>query len=251
MNLIRKYFNKKQNKSALRPEQVAFLKKISNIIGFKPDNLMYYQASFIHRSKQKVDENGHTISYERLEFLGDAMLSLVIAEYLFIEVPHADEGYLTKMRSKIVSREHLNELGKDLQLLQFVESNIQANQVGDNIYGNVFEALIGAIYLDKGYRFTEKIILERIIRFHVDMEELENQDLNFKSKLINWAQRERKTIVFDAREDSQNDSQRLYYVTVLIDNESKGEGVGFSKKTAEQAAAENACALLFSEIDLP
>jgi ribonuclease-3 len=106
MKIIRKYFKKNE---PINKETQDFYNKITKIIGFQPDNLSHYQAAFVHRSKHKLDQNGHPISYERLEFLGDAMLGLTIAEYLFNKVPHADEGYLTKMRSKIVSREHLNE----------------------------------------------------------------------------------------------------------------------------------------------
>ena len=225
-------------------------RSIRNLLGFWPGNIRLYEQAFRHRSVAKEIRAGVKDSNERLEFLGDAILGAAIANFLFRKFPYKDEGFLTELRSRMVSRTYLNKISIKIGIDKLIQYN-ETNRLYKSICGDTFEALIGAIYLDKGYRFTEKIFLERIIRFHVDVDELENQDLNFKSKLINWAQRERKTIVFDAREDSQNDSQRLYYVTVLIDNESKGEGVGFSKKTAEQAAAENACALLFSEIDLP
>ena len=224
-------------------------RSIRNLLGFWPGNIRLYEQAFRHRSVAKEIRAGVKDSNERLEFLGDAILGAAIANFLFRKFPYKDEGFLTELRSRMVSRTYLNKLSLKIGIDKLIQYN-ETNRLYKSICGDTFEALIGAIYLDKGYRFTEQIILERIIRFHVDMDELENQDLNFKSKLINWAQRERKTIVFDAREDSQNDSQRLYYVTVLIDNESKGEGVGYSKKTAEQAAAENACALLFSEITI-
>jgi ribonuclease-3 len=224
-------------------------RSIRNLLGFWPGNIRLYEQAFRHRSVAKEIRAGVKDSNERLEFLGDAILGAAIANFLFRKFPYKDEGFLTELRSRMVSRTYLNKLSLKIGIDKLIQYN-ETNRLYKSICGDTFEALIGAIYLDKGYRFTEQIILERIIRFHVDMDELENQDLNFKSKLINWAQRERKTIVFDAREDSQNDSQRLYYVTVLIDNESKGEGVGYSKKTAEQAAAENACTLLFSEITL-
>ncbi|MEZ5172279.1 MAG: putative dsRNA-binding protein [Bacteroidia bacterium] len=118
-----------------------------------------------------------------------------------------------------------------------------------SICGDTFEALIGAIYLDKGFDFTENLILNRIIRIHVDIDELEKQEVNFKSKLINWGQRNRKSVYFDAREEA-SDRQKLYYVTVLVDNEPSGEGVGYSKKSAEQAASEIACSALIKENEL-
>ena len=153
--IIRKIFNS-------RPSQEGgiFFTKISDIIGYKPQNISHFTEAFTHRSINAKDDKGNTISYERLEFLGDAMLSAIIAEYLFNKVPHGNEGYLTKMRSKVVSREHLNELGKDLNLINLIESKIAASQFGENIHGNLFEAIIGAIYLDKNLIVAEKVILD-------------------------------------------------------------------------------------------
>lgn len=122
-----------------------FFSEVQKIIGFKPKSLEVYQRAFTHRSLHKKDKEGNPVSYERLEFLGDAMLSAVIAAHLFNEVPHGDEGYLTKMRSKIVSRKHLNQLGEDLNLIQFVKTNIPTSQFGANIHGNLFEAIVGAL----------------------------------------------------------------------------------------------------------
>ena len=130
-----------------------FFMKINEILGFKPKNIKFYSTAFTHRSMNIKDGKGNAINYERLEFLGDAMLSAVIATHLYIEAPNGDEGYLTKMRSKVVSREHLNELGKDLELIKLVESKIPKGQFGDNIHGNLLEALVGAIFLDRGYKY--------------------------------------------------------------------------------------------------
>ena len=123
-----------------------FFMEINQILGFKPKDIKYFRKAFTHRSMNIKDSEGNAINYERLEFLGDAMLSGVIASHLYLEVPSGDEGYLTKMRSKIVSREHLNELGKDLKLIDLVESKIPKGQFGDDIHGNLFEALVGAIF---------------------------------------------------------------------------------------------------------
>ncbi len=226
--------------------QRALYRSIRNLLGFWPGNIRLYEQAFRHRSVAREIRAGVKDSNERLEFLGDAVLGAVIANFLFRKFPYKDEGFLTELRSRMVSRTYLNKLALKIGIDKLIQYD-DSNRLYKSICGDTFEALIGAIYLDKGFRFTEKIILERIIRFHVDMEELESQDLNFKSKLINWAQRQRKSIVFDAREETGNDRQKLYYVTVLIDNEAKGEGAGFSKKTAEQAASENACSLMFSE----
>ena len=135
MNFIRKIIESRTEKDE------AFLIELKKILGFNPKNLQYYKKAFIHRSIKKVDkDSGLIINYERLEFLGDAMLSAVIAAYLFQVVPSGDEGYLTQMRSKIVSRKHLNELGRDFNLIRFVKSNMAKSKFGENIHGNIFEA---------------------------------------------------------------------------------------------------------------
>src|SRR5690606_6457691 len=150
------------------------------ILGFQPLNLMHYRTAFTHRSMNRNDEKGNPLNYERLEFLGDAMLGSVIAAHLFNEVPTGDEGYLTKMRSKIVSRDHLNELGKDLNLIKYVESKVSAQHFGENIHGNLFEALVGAIYLDKGFTYCEKFIHKKVIKPYVDIPKLEGKVISYK-----------------------------------------------------------------------
>ena len=158
MNLIRKIFNQSSTQ-----DDREFYSAMRRLLKFSPNQLEFYQKAFTHRSLKKVDKNGEPFNYERLEFVGDAMLGSVIASYLFIKAPNQSEGYLTQMRSKIVSREHLNELGKDLNLISFVKSNIPKNNIGDNIHGNIFEALIGAIYLDRGYDYCNKFIYDKVI----------------------------------------------------------------------------------------
>ena len=163
-----------------------FFTGMRNILGFKPKNLSIYKKAFIHRSLHLKDPQGNPLNYERLEFLGDAMLGAIISKYIYNEVPAADEGYLTKMRSKIVSREHLNELGKELNLLSFVGSKVHKDHFGDNVHGNVFEALVGAIYLDRGYKYCENFIYHKIIEPHVDLAKLEGKVISYKSLLIEW-----------------------------------------------------------------
>lgn len=211
--------------------------QIRNIFGFRPGNIRLYEQAFTHRSVAREIREGVKDSNERLEFLGDAILGAVIAKYLFGKFPYKDEGFLTEMRSRMVSRAYLNKLATKIGIDKLIQYD-PGNRLYKSICGDTFEALIGAVYLDKGFQFTERLILNRIIRFHVDMDELEQQDLNFKSRLINHAQRTRKSIVFDAREEITGDRQKLYYVTVVMDEKALGEGVGFSKKSAEQAAAE-------------
>ena len=195
---------------------------ITKILGFKPKNLEIYKRAFLHRSANRKDSKGTPMNYERLEFLGDSMLGTVISKYLFNEVPAGDEGYLTKMRSKIVSRKHLNELGKDLGLLQFVESRIPKSHFGENIYGNVFEALVGAIYLDRGYTYCERFINNRVIIPYIDIEQLEGQVISYKSLVIEWCQKQKKEFHFEIYEDTGNDPIKHFAVKFQKEGRRKG-----------------------------
>ena len=157
MSVIRNILNSRSS------EDGNFFNILTQILGFKPKSISHYKKAFTHRSLNRRDADGNAINFERLEFLGDAMLSAVVASHLFKAVPGGNEGYLTKMRSKVVSRKHLNELGKDLGLIAHVQTNIPKDQFGVNIHGNLFEALVGAIYLDRGYKYCKRFIC-RFIR---------------------------------------------------------------------------------------
>ena len=186
------------------------------------------------------DGKGNAINYERLEFLGDAMLSAVIATHLYIEAPTGDEGYLTKMRSKVVSREHLNELGKDLELINLVESKIPKGQFGDNIHGNLFEALVGAIFLDRGYKYCERFIYKQVIIPHVDIEQLEGKVISYKSLLIEWCQKEKKIFNYNVYEDTGNDNVIHFSVKLSINNKVVAKARATSKKKAEEKVSKRA-----------
>lgn len=235
MRIIRKIFSKSRSQ-----EDGIFFDSIHKILGFAPNNLEHYKKAFTHRSANRLDEKGHPINYERLEFLGDAMLSSVIAAYLFSEAPAGDEGYLTKMRSKIVSREHLNELGKDLNLTRFIESKVPIQHFGENIHGNIFESLIGAIYLDKGYTYCEKFIQNRVIIPYVDIAKLEGKVISYKSLVIEWCQKEKKIFHYDIFEDNAIDGQRLFGVKLSIDDKVVAKARATSKKKAEEKASQRA-----------
>jgi ribonuclease III len=235
MSIFKKIFKKSRSL-----EDGIFFDTIQKIIGFPPSELKYYQKAFTHRSSGKFDATGNPISYERLEFLGDAMLSSVIAAHLFNEAPHGDEGYLTKMRSKIVSREHLNELGKDLDLIRFVDSKVPVQHFGENIHGNIFESLIGAIYLDKGYSFCEKFIQKKVILPYVDITRLEGKVISYKSLIIEWCQKEKRQFHYDIFEDNGIDGQRLFGVKLSIDEKVIARARATSKKKAEEKASQRA-----------
>ncbi|WP_299158816.1 ribonuclease III [uncultured Eudoraea sp.] len=217
-----------------------FFLGISKILGFKPKKLSVYKKAFLHRSANKKDKNGLPLNYERLEFLGDSMLGTIISRYLYNEVPNGDEGYLTKMRSKIVSRKHLNELGKDLNLISYVESRIPKSHFGDNIHGNVFEALVGAIYLDRGYKYCEKFINDRVIEPYVDIEQLEGQVISYKSLVIEWCQKQKKEFNYKVYEDTGKDPLKHFAVKLSIDERVMAKARATSKKKAEEKASKRA-----------
>ena len=235
MRIIRKIFSKSRS-----PEDGIFFDSIQKILGFAPINLDCYKKAFTHRSSNRLDILGNPINYERLEFLGDAMLSSVIAAHLFNKAPAGDEGYLTKMRSKIVSREHLNELGKDLNLVQYIESKVPLQHFGENIHGNIFESLVGAIYLDRGYVYCEKFIQKRVIIPYVDIARLEGKVISYKSLVIEWCQKEKKIFHFDIFEDNAIDGQRLFGVKLSIDDKVIAKARATSKKKAEEKASQRA-----------
>ncbi len=217
-----------------------FFLGIKAILGFKPKNIAIYKKAFLHRSVNKRDEDGNPMNYERLEFLGDAMLGTIISKHLYKRVPEGDEGYLTKMRSKIVSRKHLNQLGKDLNLLHFVESRIPKSQFGDNIHGNVFEALVGAIYLDRGYTYCDKFIQSRVIVPYVDIEQLEGKVISYKSLVIEWCQKQKKPFHYDVYEDTGNDALKHFAVKLTIGERLLAKARATSKKKAEEKASKRA-----------
>ncbi len=225
-----------------------FFMALIKILEFKPKDIKFYKKAFTHRSMNIKDSKGNAINYERLEFLGDAMLSAVIASHLYLEVPAGDEGYLTKMRSKIVSREHLNELGRELNLISLVESKIPPGQFGDNIHGNLFEALVGAIFLDKGYKYCEKFIFKRVIIPYVDIETLEGKVISYKSLLIEWCQKEKRTFSYNVYEDTGNDEVKHFSVKLSVDDKVIAKARATSKKKAEEKASKRAFFVFQSQI---
>ena len=231
---------------APRPNSVPFVDGASPTGGLRPNG---YKKAFTHRSSNKQDLNGIPVNFERLEFLGDAMLSAVIAAHLFSKVPAGDEGYLTKMRSKIVSREHLNDLGRDLNLIRFIESKIPVSHFGENIHGNIFEALIGAIYLDRDYTYCEKFIQMRVIIPYVDIARLEGKVISYKSLLIEWCQKEKKNFNYDVFEDNGIDGQRFYGVKLSIADKVVARARATSKKKAEEKASQRAYFAFQEKID--
>ncbi len=211
---------------------------------------MHFKKAFTHSSIKKTSASGKPLNYERLEYLGDAILSAVIAYYLFKKMPLGTEGYLTQMRSKIVSREHLNEIGRDLDLIRFVISNVPEQNFGDDIHGNIFEALVGAVFLDKGYRYCERFIYRVVIEPYVDIERLEGKITSYKSLLIEWCQKQKKKIKYDVYEDTGNDSLKHFSVKLYIDEVVISKGRATSKKKAEEIASKRSYYKLQDKISI-
>jgi ribonuclease-3 len=216
-----------------------FRKTLRTLLGFWPDNISLYRKAFTHSSaaNQSRDTDSPKESYERLEFLGDAVLSSVIADYLFKKFPFKDEGFLTKMRSRIVSRQQLGKLAVKFGVDRFIVAESGLAGRSNSLNGDVFEALIGAIYIDKGYNFTARFINENILRFHLDIDEIEANDNDYKSKLIEWAQKGRKELRFQLVEETGAGQFKMYTVEIMIDGVPHGRSQHQSKKRAEQEAA--------------
>lgn len=216
-----------------------FIFSIRNVFGFFPGNVSLFKLAFLHRSVS-IESNGHKLSNERLEYLGDAVLSSIVADFLFKKFPYKDEGFLTEMRSKIVSRDQLNKLSRKLGLEKFIRFDQDSKNYFRSMEGDAFEAFIGALYLDKGYDFTRKLFINRILSVHFDIDELINVEVNYKSKLIEWSQKERKEVNFHVVTEVGSGSNKQYIVEVLVENHLCATGQDYSIKGAEKIAAEKA-----------
>ncbi|MBO9618239.1 MAG: ribonuclease III [Niabella sp.] len=226
MNFIKGLFKGKSG--------TALKKQLRNILGFTPDNMSLYKTALTHRSlKENVDENN-----ERLEYLGDAVLSALIADYLYKRYPYQGEGFLTEMRSKMVNRQQLNEVALKMNLKKIANFNkLDHTLRGSHIFGNTLEALVGAIYLDIGYKKTCKWVYDYIISPHMFMEELELREINHKNKLYGWANKLGKTLEFATIEEKLENGRRLFTIGAVVDGEIIARGKAFNKKDASQIAA--------------
>ena len=215
-----------------------FFRAIDDMFGFIPHNIELYKLALIHKSASIVLEDGQHINNERLEFLGDAIIESVSSDYLFIEFPDKNEGFLTQLRSKMVSRQSLNGVAKRIGLDDHVITNASNSSSQKHIYGDAFEAMMGAIYLDQGYDFVNRLLINKIFAKYLKMETLAESETDFKSRLIEWCQKNHHTIHFATTHDkTYSATHPFFYSKVLIDNIEVGHGAGESKKEAEQRAA--------------
>lgn len=230
VHIIRNIWNKIFNRSASDQE-------IINVLGLTPGSFTVYRRALIHKSVKDslVDNN------ERLEYLGDAILGSIIADYLFKHYPFKNEGFLTEMRSKMVNRQQLNDIAIKMGLKKITQYNKYDNALRNSqIFGNTFEAIVGAIYLDKGYEKTQIWVVQNVIKPYLFVDELEQADYNQKNKLIGWASKHNKSIRFDVLDEQYRGGRKQFKVAVILDEEPIGTGLGFSKKEASETAAQNA-----------
>lgn len=216
-----------------------FVRELTDILGFIPGDLCLYKLAFSHKSfTQKVKAVSNR-NNERLEYLGDAVLGTIVADYLFKKYPQRDEGFLTKMRSKIVKRKSLNEIADQMNLDVFLRSyGVEA--VSNSMLGNALEAFIGAIYLDCGHKRTRKFIVTRMLKRYLNIRTLETFDDNYKSQLLEWCQKREMTITYKVLSKFKFDNRDRFKVCVLVNNESMATAEDFSKKSAEQLASKDA-----------
>ncbi len=229
------------------PDDKKLITAIETIAGFTPVNLELYRLATRHSSITKENGNGYKDNNERLEYLGDAVLGAAVADYLFKKFPFKSEGFLTEMRSRIVNRESLNLLARKIgiaNIVQFDQKNTQLQQV---ILGNTLEAIVGAIYLDKGYSRTKRFVINKLIVPNYNLEELATTQTNFKSRLIEWGQREGKEVRFEITSVQKGRVHKEFTAQVFVSNEVVGTGYGSNKKKAEQDAAYKA----FEKMKIP
>jgi ribonuclease-3 len=204
----------------------------------------------VHRSKPIKAKDGHWINNERLEFLGDAVLDNVVADYLYTTFPHRNEGFLTSTRAKIVQRESLNRIGNSFNLDAHVQANTHSSAHNSYLCGNALEALVGAVYLDQGYKRCRKFIIKRLIKKHFDLNNLVSTDRNFKSRLIEWTQKYRVTIEYELV-NSETDEYKnpIFRTAVILGGIHASEATGYSKKESHQIASKKALDRLHNDPD--
>lgn len=227
MQFIKRLFSKK--------DQQSFEGQLTNVLGIKPGNADLYRTALSHRSvKEGPEENN-----ERLEYLGDAVLSAIIADYLFKRYPYRGEGFLTEMRSKMVNRQQLNDIALKMGLKKLtIYNKFDGSLKSSQIFGNTLEAVVGAVYLDKGYKRTHKWVLQHIVLPHLFVDDLEQIDINLKNKLIGWASKNGKILEFDTTDEKMENGRRVFTIAAVLDGEVLSQGKGFNKKDASQIAAQ-------------
>lgn len=213
---------------------------VKSLTGISPKDLSLYKRVFTHTSMEKTDASGKKINYERLEYLGDAVLNTIVATHLFKELPQNSEGSLTLMRSKIVRRDFLNQIGEGLGLFQHLASNVPQKNYGADVHGNLFEALVGAVFLDNGFEACSRFVYSCMITPHVDLSKLYNKVLSYKSLLVDWFQKNRLQYRFEILEDNGSEKVSYYKAKLWIDNKVVASARATNKKKAVEKASKRA-----------
>jgi ribonuclease-3 len=234
----------KRSNSKGKKDEKKLIAAIKNMAGISPSNLEVYKLATLHRSRAIEKDEGFRESNERLEYLGDAILGAAVADYLFKKYPFKDEGFLTEIRSRIVNRESLNLLARKIGVQNIVQYDKKNQQLQQVILGNALEALVGAIYLDKGYISCKRFVINKLVQPYLDLDSVVAVQTNHKSCLIEWVQRNGKEIRFDITDSKKGKSGREFVARVFIDQQPYGVGFGVTKKKAEQHAAMKTCELL-------
>lgn len=215
-----------------------FSSRLRKILGFRPGNLRLYEIAFIHRSASFTLPDGKKVNNERLEYLGDAVLDAILSDFLFEKFPDANEGFLTKIRSRIVNRDVLNQLAVSMGINKILVSNVSFAHPTKNLYGDAFEALIGVVFIDKGFKKTKKLFLKNVLNKYLNLDEIVNTDTDYKSLVFEWVQKHKSNLIFTYNEEYDFKLKKSVFSTILtIDKKEMGEGHGSSKKEAEQEAS--------------
>ncbi len=232
------YLNKLYNIYLSKEKDLAI--RLKSLLGFAPDKLDIYKIAFQHKSNKGLQNGQRVINNERLEYLGDAILSTVVADYLYQKYPNGNEGFLTKMRSKIVKRQTLNRVGAKIEL-DLILQQYNHTALSESMLGNALEALIGAVYLDQGFAKVHQFITLQILNKHLDVRRLEAIDDNFKSQLLEWGQKTNHKIEFRLLEKYKHQKKDRFKIAVFVDEKQKGLAEAYNKKHAEQKAAQRTC----------
>jgi len=228
---------------ASKTENKKLITAIRTITGFAPSNIELYRLATLHSSKAR-EVNGFKESNERLEYLGDAVLGAAVADYLFKKYPFKDEGFLTEIRSRIVNRESLNQIARKVGIIDIVQTDRKSTQLQQVILGNTLEAIVGAVYLDKGYIRCKKFVIDKLIQPYLNLKEVVNSNANFKSLIIEWSQRNSSPIRFEVTSHKKGKTGKEFVAQIFIGEQPYGQGFGYTKKKAEQDAAQKTCLML-------
>jgi ribonuclease III len=233
LDILRRFYN-----IYFSPEK-EFTRKIRPVLGFTPTNIGFFKQAFYHRSMNTESSSERAFNNERLEYLGDSILSTIVAEYLYKKYPTKDEGFMTKMRSKIVRRQTLNEIA-DKMGIDLILSEYSMGKMSNTMLGNAFEALVGALYLEFGYENTREYVIKQVLMKYLDMNAMEHQNDNHKSIILEWSQKNGHEVEFVQVSKIKNEKRDFFKMAVVVNGDKISEAEDFNKKAAEQKAAERA-----------